>query len=65
MKAEILRHRAARRGLALTAEVATFIVHRAPRGLVDLVALLDELDRASLAEQRALSIPFVKSILGW
>ncbi len=64
-KAEILRHRAARRGLVLTMEVASFIVNRAPRSLADLLALLDALDRASLAEQRALSIPFVKSTLGW
>lgn len=64
-KAEILRHRAARRGLTLTAEVATFIVNRAPRRLVDLLALLDTLDRVSLAEQRSLSIPFVKATLDW
>jgi DnaA family protein len=64
-KAEILRFRAARRGLALAPEVATFIVNRAPRNLDDLLALLDALDRASLAEQRSLSLPFVKSTLGW
>jgi DnaA family protein len=64
-KAEILRHRAARRGLVLNGEVANFIVNRAPRSLADLLALLDTLDRASLVQQRGLSIPFVKSILGW
>jgi hypothetical protein len=30
-----------------------------------LLALLDTLDQVSLAEQRALSIPFVKRALGW
>jgi hypothetical protein len=30
-----------------------------------LLGLLDKLDNASLIEQRALSIPFVKRILGW
>jgi DnaA family protein len=64
-KAAILQFRAGRRGLALSAEVAAFIVSRAPRALDQLLDLLDRLDRASLARQRALSIPFVKQILGW
>lgn len=64
-KAEILRFRAARRGLVLSAEAATFIVNRASRGLEDLLGVLDTLDRESLAEQRPLSIHFVKSTLGW
>ena len=64
-KAAILRFRAARRGLTLSAEVAAFIVSRAPRALDQLLDLLERLDRASLARQRALSIPFVKQILGW
>ena len=64
-KQAILTFRAARRGLNLSAEVAVFIVNRAPRELEQLLELLDKLDRASLAEKRALSIPFVKQILGW
>lgn len=64
-KARILAFRAGRRGLALSSEVATYIVHRAPRGMDELLALLDHLDRRSLAEQRSLSIPFVKATLGW
>ena len=64
-KAAILRLRAACRGLALPAEVAAYIVSRAPRGTGDLLALLDALDHASLRDQRPLSIPFVKQSLGW
>ncbi|MEJ2531277.1 MAG: DnaA regulatory inactivator Hda [Halioglobus sp.] len=64
-KAAILQFRAARRGLALPGEVAVFIVSRAPRALEQLLELLERLDRASLARQRALSIPFVKQTLGW
>ena len=64
-RAEILRFRAGRRGLALTPEVAGYIVHRAPRGITELLAVLDRLDRASLTEQRAVSIPFVKRALAW
>lgn len=64
-KAEILRFRAERRGLVLAAEVAAYIVSRAPRSLDDLLGLLDKLDQASLVQQRALSVPFVKNVLGW
>jgi DnaA family protein len=64
-RAEILRFRAGRRGPALTPEVAGYIVHRAPRGITELLAVLDRLDRASLTEQRAVSIPFVKRALAW
>ena len=64
-KAEILRFRASRRGLLLSAEVARYIVNRAPRAMQPLLDLLDVLDKSSLAQQRALSIPFVKQVLGW
>ena len=64
-RAAILRFRAARRGLTLSADVAAYIVHRAPRSTDRLLEVLEELDRVSLAEQRALSIPFVTQTLGW
>lgn len=64
-KLSILQFRAARRGLNLSDDVASFIVNRASRDLEQLLALLERLDRASLARQRALSIPFVKQTLGW
>ena len=61
----VLQFRAERRGLTLSTDVANYIVTRAPRALSELIAVLDTLDQASLAEQRALSIPFVKQSLGW
>ena len=64
-KAEILRFRASRRGLSLPGEVARYIVNRAPRAMQPLLDLLEVLDKTSLAQQRALSIPFVKQVLGW
>ena len=64
-KQAILQFRATRRGLALPDEVAVFIVNRVPRDLERLLELLDKLDRASLVQKRALSIPFVKQVLGW
>ena len=64
-KQAILQFRAARRGLKLGDEVASYIVTRAPRDLAQLLELLERLDRASLVGKRALSIPFVKQVLGW
>jgi DnaA family protein len=64
-KAAILVFRAAQRGLALGPEVANYIVSRAPRDMEALLALLDDLDHASLVEKRPLSIPFTKRVLGW
>lgn len=64
-KATILSFRAERRGLSLPPGVASFIVSRAPRAMVQLLDVLEQLDRASLAQQRVLSIPFVKQTLGW
>lgn len=61
----LLQARAARRGLELTPEVASFILRRAPRGTGSLLAILDNLDDASLQSRRRLTIPFVKSIMGW
>lgn len=62
-KKAVLQFRAGRRGLTLSDEVANFLVTRAPRGLDPLLASLDVLDRESLSQQRALSIPFVKKTL--
>ena len=65
VKQDIFCFRAGRRGLQVPSEVASYIVTRAPRALSALLDLLDQLDAASLAEKRSLSIPFVKQQLGW
>ena len=64
-RSAILQFRARRRGLTFPADVAGYIVSRAPRGMDSLLANLELLDRASLAQQRQLSIPFVKQTLGF
>ena len=61
----ILMARAEQRGLVLSDDVPVFILRRAPRKLADLLAILDRLDENSLRAQRRLTIPFVKSVLGW
>ena len=60
---EALRLRAAGRGLELSEEAALYLVHRLPRDMHSLFAVLDQLDEASLAAQRKLTIPFLRNAL--
>jgi DnaA family protein len=62
-KAEALCLRAAQRGMEMPAEVAGYLLNRAPRDMQALFALLDELDEVSLAAQRKLTIPFVREVI--
>lgn len=67
-KLAALQRRARLRGIALPTATARFILARADRDPAVLFELLDELDRASLAAQRRLTIPFVRQCLqegGW
>jgi DnaA family protein len=58
-----LQARARARGLDLGEEVAHYLIQRLPRHTHDLFRQLHQLDCASLAEQRKLTIPFVKKTL--
>lgn len=60
---ELLRQRAARRGLELDDAVLDYLMRRAERDLASLTALLDRLDKASLAAQRRITIPFLRGFL--
>lgn len=62
-KVALLRARARDRGLELGDAVVEFILRRERRDLATLLAILDELDRASLASARALTLPFVRDVL--
>lgn len=62
-KIAVLIMRAKLRGMTLSEEVAKFILNHCPRQMSVLFAALDALDKASLAAQRKLTIPFVKEIL--
>ena len=61
-KIAALRLRAQRRGLEMTEEVANYLLTRFPRDTPSLFALLDKLDTATLAAQRRLTIPFLRSL---
>jgi DnaA family protein len=64
-KLAILLFRAKRRGINLSEEAGRYILSRAPRGLAQLMQILDRLDRDSLAAGRPLTVPFIKERLGW
>jgi DnaA family protein len=53
----------AQRGITLPAETLEYLMKRVPRDLPSLLHLLDELDEASLAAQRRLTIPFIRDAL--
>lgn len=60
---EALRLRARQRGLDLSEDAAAYLVHRVPRDMHTLCAVFDQLDEASLAAQRRLTVPFLKDVL--
>jgi len=62
-KAEHLQAEAARRGLQLSDEVVGYLLTRLPRDLYSLNALLERLDRHSLARQRPLTLSLVREVL--
>ncbi|VAX11260.1 DnaA inactivator Hda (shorter homolog of DnaA) [hydrothermal vent metagenome] len=62
-KQTALQQRAQARGLEMNNEVAAYLLRHTPRNMKSLLALLDKLDRASLAAQRKLTIPFVREIV--
>ena len=55
--------RAAQRGLQLPEETVDYLLKRMPRDLRSLFEILDQLDEASLAAQRRLTIPFIRAAL--
>jgi DnaA family protein len=62
-KIAALQLRATGRGFGLPDEVAQFLIRRSPRDMSSLFDLLDRLDEASLAQQRKLTIPFVRNLV--
>ena len=58
-----LQLRAQQRGFELPDDTARYLQRRLPRDLSSLFAVLDELDTAALAEQRRLTVPFIREVL--
>ena len=63
-RAELLRQRAAARGLDFDAAALDWMLRRCSRDLGTLTALFERLDRASLVAQRRLTVPFLRQVLG-
>lgn len=64
-KLEALQAKAKLRGITLGDEVGRFILSRGPREMGKLMAILDQLDQATLIQKRKLTIPFVKETFNW
>lgn len=60
---EVLARRAAARGLSLDEAVLDWLFRRVGRDLATLTALLDRIDRESLAAQRRVTVPFLRQLL--
>ena len=60
-----LQSRAQEKGFFLGDDVAAYIMKRSGRNLGELFSVLEKLDDASLSAKRRLTVPFVKSVLGW
>ena len=63
-RAQVLRLRARRRGLQFDEAAIAWLLRRAGRDLAGLASQLDALDRASLAAQRRVTVPFLREVLG-
>lgn len=63
-RAELLRQRAAARGLDFEDAALDWMLRRCSRDLGTLTAVFERLDRASLAAQRRLTVPFLRQVLG-
>ena len=63
-KYQALRYRAKQNGLELPENVADYLMQRYPRDMFGLFERLAVLDQASMAMQRKLTIPLIKSVFG-
>ncbi len=61
---EAIRQRAQLRGLVLDDAVLDWLFARTQRDLGSLTALIERLDRESLAAQRRITVPFLRKLLG-
>ena len=62
-RARALRRHASGRGIEIPDDVVGYVLTRHRRDMPSLVALLDRLDYHSMAHQRRLTIPFVRSLI--
>jgi DnaA-homolog protein len=63
LKVQILKQKAVARSFELGDDVIEYIIRRVDRDLTSLIEILDEIDHASLAAKRKITIPFVKELI--
>jgi DnaA family protein len=56
--------RAQMHGLIVPSDVIEFLMNRLPRSIQGMMNIFDQLNKASMVEQRKLTVPFVKQVLG-
>ena len=64
-KASALKLRAQRRGFELSDDVAAYLVTRSERSMRSLLDALQKLDQHSLETQRKVTLPLLKTVMGW
>lgn len=64
-KRQLIKKRALASGLFLSDEVVTYLMNRSERDTKTLVRFVEEIDRASLASGRKITVPFVRETMGW
>ena len=63
-RAAVLRQRAASRGLIFEDAALDWLLTRCNRDLSGLTAMFEQIDQASLAAQRRITVPFLRQLLG-
>lgn len=63
-KAQVLQNMAAERGLSVSFEVVRYLLRHGPRDTPALLEGLARLERAAASDQRRLTIPLLKQVLG-
>jgi DnaA family protein len=62
-KAAVLKHAARERGIMLADDVPAYLLTHFRRDMPSLMALLDALDRFSLEQKRAVTLPLLRTML--
>lgn len=62
-KAAVLKHAAKERGIALADDVPSYLLTHFRRDMPSLMSLLDALDRFSLEQKRAVTLPLLRAML--
>ncbi len=60
---ELLRNRAADRGIILSDQVIDYVLRRADRDTSSLMELIRQLDELSLSQKRRITVPLVRAVL--